>query len=247
MINKHNGMTLAEIIVALGIVGVLAAVSIPQINKVKPNQEMIKFKKAYAITTRVVNEMLHDDELYPDIAGDPDGSGFANTNKVIINGVAYGGEDEDSRKQKFCKLFASRMKTIGDVNCNAKGYYTESRGRRGLVLNQFEPSFTTADGIQWGIAPGDFTSEDSTPCIVVDVNGNNGSNCYEYAGVNASVAPGIEPRFKCNNGDPDRFMIKVNRIGQVWVDGDVEKAYLDSTRTTKTYKQLVKEKTEGSD
>lgn len=244
--NKHKGMTLTEVLIALGVVGVLAAISIPQINKVKPNQEMIKFKKAFSITQRIVSELVHDDDLYPDIKGEPYNSGLSNIDFVAeVHGVRYNGDE------KFCKLFASRMQVVGKVDCSHTSYekedvdnYGDNSGtQENYTKVTFDPSFTTVDGVQWCLPMTDFSagSEDSAQEIAIDVNGNSGYNCFasDYS-YNSSVD--TETQY-CKN--PDRFIIKVNRSGDVWVDGDVEKKYLESNKTTKSYKQILKEIEEG--
>ena len=47
-----KGFSLGEMIVTIGIVGFLAAVLLPVLKSILPNQEMLMFKKAYYITER---------------------------------------------------------------------------------------------------------------------------------------------------------------------------------------------------
>lgn len=64
MIKK--GFTLAELTIALGVVGVLAIILLPILLNTKPNEEMLKFKKAYYLTSRIVSELVNDEDLYED-------------------------------------------------------------------------------------------------------------------------------------------------------------------------------------
>ena len=69
MINKiktKKAFTLAELTVALSIVGVLAAIVVPAVHNMAPNKEMIMFKKAYGEFVRITSEMVNNDDLYPE-------------------------------------------------------------------------------------------------------------------------------------------------------------------------------------
>lgn len=55
---KKLGFTLTEIIIALGIVGVVAAISTPLLNNLVPDKDKIAVLKAYKIITDVNNEIL---------------------------------------------------------------------------------------------------------------------------------------------------------------------------------------------
>lgn len=147
MINKiktKKAFTLAELTVALSIVGVLAAIVIPAVHNMAPNKEMIMFKKAYGEFTRISSEMVNNDDLYPE-SYDGQQEGFSATSSVTFRGVTASGST------KFCKLFsahASIKETISTCN------------------------FITNDGVQW-ILPY-FYSDDSDNAyktVTIDVNG----------------------------------------------------------------------------
>lgn len=95
-----KGFSLAEVLVAFAIVGFIAGISIPIVNSVRPNEEMIRFKKAYYKLNQVVSDLINDDELYP--SGDEPAT-FANTEAVPFRGETYGGAT------KFRKLVAVKM------------------------------------------------------------------------------------------------------------------------------------------
>lgn len=222
---KKKGFTTAEVLITLGIAGVLAMMVLPMTNKLKPNREMMMFKKAYHETNRIVNELINDEDLYPDDNNNVNNSGFSNTSEVEYKGKTFGGASIDTELRKFCELFAAKINAKLDNNtyhCNYSGY-----GKTGSSYNFEKPNFITPDGIAWGLPHSDFNagSNDSKTAIVVDVNGiNKGDNCFE--GKN------------CKN--PDRFVMFVDRWGKTWVEGDVEKLYLNTTGSTKSYKDLTK-------
>ena len=229
MLNK-KGFTSTEVLVTLGIVGVVAMMILPMTNKLKPNRELIMFKKAYHEVNRIVDELIQDDDLYPD-KNDPNYSGFANLDEVEYKGKTFSGNS------KFCELFATKI-GASHPQCELAGYYF-------YKTRDFSPNFSSPDGMQWGLPAGeiyntgDFEAGYSddivssySRVIAVDVNGDKGDNCFE--GNNCRT--------------PDRFIILVNRWGKTWVEGDLEKEYINSTSSTKPYKfykELI-EKKKGS-
>lgn len=236
--NNKYGFTLSEVLVTMAALGLIAVVLIPTADKLKPNHELLMFKKAYYTASRVVQDLINDPNSYPG-TNDPDTSGFSNTSYVVTyHNEPYGGEGDEG-KQKFCKLFASRLNIVGDIDCSKDGYEEELKFTKynGFSYNsqKFNPSFTTSDGIQWGVPANDFSDEIQS--IVVDVNGEKGENCYDnQKEYDLNDDKNLKATFDCKT--PDRFIIKVNREGKVWVDGAIEKAYLKSKSNTKKYKSF---------
>ena len=67
MKNKiKKGFTLAELLIALGVVGILVAILMPVIFSIIPDQNEIMAKKAYYTVQSVVSEMINDGSCYPD-------------------------------------------------------------------------------------------------------------------------------------------------------------------------------------
>ena len=161
--NTKNGFTLAELLISLGIVGVLAAVLIPSLFSAMPNKEKLMFKKAYYLVERIVSELVNDDELYPEASGDT-APYLGNTEEVVYNGVTVSGSD------KFCKLFALKINRATDYNCVAGLNQAE-----GPITNY---TFKTPDGIVWVLPITTFANNSTAETILVDVNGDNGPNCH---------------------------------------------------------------------
>lgn len=197
----HKGFTLAELMVCLALISIIATLMMPAISKLKPNKNKIMFKKAYSITERVVSELIDDNDLYP--TGD-EYQGFDNTTEVSIGGqyvdkavadstaagseagtstvpmlpykgVTYSGND------KFCGLFGSKLDlgNSGTAAVQCSGLVGHHDSTRVLSLDG-EPSFYTSDGIAWIMPSTDFRPTLSYKIIYVDVNGKqNGPNCYD--------------------------------------------------------------------
>ena len=166
---KKYAFTLTELMVALGIIGILAAVLLPIIFNLLPNQNTIMAKRVYYATQEIVSDLINDDACYPDKTmldssnakvGFDDGSGYISCSEYTSG---------SSTSDKFTKLFTSRL----DVKSGAG-----------------TTSFTTKDGVKWDLDftnSGGFQSNDSTSFVylVVDVNGTSGKpNCGQntYSG-----------------------------------------------------------------
>ena len=79
----------------------------------------------------------------------------------------------------------------------------------------------------WVLPIGDFKKgqANSKQSIYVDVNGDRPGNCF--AGTTG-----------CKK--PDRFEIKVDRWGKLYIEDEVTRKYLSITDTTKPYDEVMK-------
>ena len=151
------GFTLAETLLTILIIGIIAATTLPTLQKATGNKfEAMRTKCLYQIE-QTVAQMLDDDTLYPQ-SNNGFSKGFAVTKEVKLNGVKYSGNT------KFCEIFASRFTKAphSTVNCsvNAK-------------------TFTSADGVDWYLPVSNFTG--TREIIKFDVNGSaNEPNCKTY-------------------------------------------------------------------
>lgn len=194
MLKNKDAFTMAETLITISLIGVLAALLIPAMRQFTPDRNKTLFKKAANTAERIVYEIYNDDEIYPRTGRDgvTQYDGFDNTERVVFMGNDYG-HDTDAAKQKskFCNIFVRKLSTKSDavINC------TDSGSSPGGT-----PSVTTIDGIAWYL-PIDNFSGNTYKRITVDVNGTSkGPNCYVGSP-------------SCN--DPDIFYINVNKFGNV--------------------------------
>lgn len=190
-----KGFTLSEVMITLGILGVLAAIIIPAVMNVSPDSNKVMFKKAHSTLEKTVETLINDDVNYPsNVTGQTtDGTnvtvarGFNNTD--ITGTVVPAGND------KFCYLFAQQLNTVGTVTCTANQTGT----------------FETTDGISWFITPSTFPLRaDSYNTIMVDVNGNKGPNCFRGDINGIACAASVQT--------PDEFYLGVRYDGKILVD-----------------------------
>ena len=212
MVNKIKAFTLAEVMVTLTIMGVLASIMLPVLKDIQPDKTKATFKKAYYVTERIVYDMVTDEDLYPSLGAY---RGFDNTNQAFYNGRSYGGGNNG--RHKFYKLFAAHVnKTTTEPNSGAE------IPENGIVG---EPNIVTTDGIAWYIPESEF----------VDCNGLNGGEDPNHAlGIMVDVNGARDP----NTIGVDRFMIYIQADGRVFVNdgtdaGQKAASYLRSSNVQK--------------
>ena len=156
--------TLAEVLITLGIIGVVAALTLPTvINNIKHKQLETAFKAAYSIFSQAVMNMKRED-------GEGMRKSYATYNEYI---GTYPNADEF--REKFYKY--SGLKVVGKCNYNgitirnynntadAEGYFPINTSHKYLLSNGM-CSFTYINSAQIWIA--------------VDINGTKGPNLFGH-------------------------------------------------------------------
>lgn len=196
----HKGFTLAEILLTLFIVGVLAAVLIPTITQLAPNNNKAMFKKAYNVIGKAVENMINDESSYPSSAVGTTSDG---TNVAVPSGFYVA-----TASSKFCNVLSDNLNTVGAVSC------TDPK----------KGTFSTSDGILWTIYSTTFplSATSYTTKILLDVNGVKGPNCTQdtMGDTDAVVGSTNHLTFRtAANGciSPDRFIIGVRYDGKLQV------------------------------
>ncbi|MFA7659010.1 MAG: type II secretion system protein [Candidatus Gastranaerophilaceae bacterium] len=196
-----KGFTLSEVMVTLGMLGVLAAILIPTITKAAPDAKKVMFKKSYYTTEQTISELINDDIFYPATATTTVGGvvyqrGFNYTTVTTEMNIP-------SMTAKFCYLFSQRLNTVGTVNCSTA---SASNG-----------TFTTSDGMDWTIRESSGFPVDNTKYegyIVVDVNGSKKPNCWK----NGTVSGLSFTNCAASISVPDQFLISIRYDGKLQAD-----------------------------
>lgn len=198
-----KAFTMAEVLMVLAVLGIIAAILIPAIATLKPDQNRVMFKKAYYLTERLIAEIVNDEQLYPssNVVGFPnmnvaklvksDGTGEDDM-KVEDRGTStiVGDNTAGSAAQgnKLCLLFQDRLNLITDTNgTTGCGGTTNTFGGN--------PNFKTVDGMWWYFPSGSSATTSTggrwqyTPSVAptvanggwkvirVDTNGDKKPNC----------------------------------------------------------------------
>ena len=225
MKNKH-GFTLAEVLLTLGIIGVVAALTLPAANSLMPDQTKIMYLKAYDTVSETMKNLASNKKLFP----------LCNSNNINCTNYPFINTDkpldpkyEDCEgSTKLCKLFALSLgaealkcpSSIMWVGTDFDDWFDENI------------SFTTQNGFQWSITmlfnTGSMESIFSSYSnVAVDVNGNTAPNC-------------IYDEEKCPKPDRFRFFVYTNGVVQ---PADPVGLYYTNTRTSLTRKNFEIENT----
>ena len=142
-----NAFTLAETLIVMAIIGVLATITMVALTGSLPDKKKAMFKKGYSVIERTVGEVVNDETLYP---FNREKIGFLNDESVEIPGtgmVAAGAN-------KHCVIFANKLNTVG----NASADFCK---------------FETTDGIYWELPATAFSTTNLEQIFVIDVNGSD--------------------------------------------------------------------------
>ena len=115
-----KGFTLAEVLITLTVIGIITAVIIPVAFHSKPDENVLKFKKAHNTLYQVISELINSDKYYLNgkFSKKPDGTiirgGFYNNLVNDCKNIPLGTADD---VKYFCKTFSDVI-TTKRVNCS---------------------------------------------------------------------------------------------------------------------------------
>ena len=118
-----KGFTLAEMLISLAIIGVIAALTMPGLLNSKPKKEKAMYMKAYNTLTTQTADILGNPELYYttyDANGNPNCRGLSCTGLPVDSNYS---DNKYSGTTKFAYLFADRLNlTVAPTYYNGNGY-----------------------------------------------------------------------------------------------------------------------------
>ena len=151
---KKQGFTLAELLITLGIIGVAAALLVPNLGKVLPDRNKITVLNTAKVINEITTNLMNNDGLYYNINRCVGLACNATPKTAPYNDNKYSGDS------KYSRLLISNLNVDGDVNeeANASAF-----------------KFKTTDGVFWTVTP---TAITGGATIMIDVNGESkGKNC----------------------------------------------------------------------
>lgn len=168
-----KAFTLAEVLITLGIIGVVAALTMPSlIAKYQEKQTVVKLKKVYSVLSQAYNSIKYEEGL-PDEWYTDETRGSKEASKVIGT--------------KFSKYIKATKICDGTTGCFANERYTKIDGTNAEIWNNtVYYKIKTADGISllfYSYANdveklGDTYLEKIYGTILVDINGDNKPNSH---------------------------------------------------------------------
>lgn len=179
--------TLAEVLITLGIIGVVAAITIPTLmNKVQDYQLQQAWKKKYSELNQVVNQIYADEG-------------------VTYNNNDYPGTSDTTNTQQFLCKMIKRMKVIGsgttcvddtNVVTNGKYYMHGGKTKNGIGI-----------GVNGGFAANTVAFSDGSTMLfncwnefLVDVNGDKPPNIVGRDIYGANISRGNSPKLYLLSG-----------------------------------------------
>ena len=209
---KYLGFTLAELMIAMLVLGILLAVTMPLMAKRQVNKNKIFIKKAYYAATEVISELINDESLY---AG-PDGycPETGETGYVGFDCIPTTVSSSTNSYGKLAYQFANKLNTVESITLDGtnSGLNNDTYCNNLNIdpTNSFCYTFNTTDGIHW-MFPGTqtFTKGDTTTpyTIGIDVNGIGvGDDCFQGSS-----------KTKCSDKTSgfDQFRIKIYYDGRM--------------------------------
>lgn len=156
--NKKIGFTLAEVLITLGIIGVVAALTIPTLMHSTQEAEFkTGYRKAYSVISQALQKANNDNALTP----------FTGTNGGLGLKANFQAIEQYFSIAKSCD--ASHMSECWDTSSGSESYRNENGNGVGL-------SFIDKSGMAWKMR--DIDADGSTPIILVDTNGSKKPNKY---------------------------------------------------------------------
>ncbi len=162
----HKAMTLAECLIVVAVIGLVAGITIPTLKVAIPDKNENLHKKGDYFLEHVVSDVVNNEDYYPvkkEFETAENGEitvtktyGLKNTDEVIEHGNSYSGAT------KFCELVASKFTLYPDstVDCSEDADY----------------SFTSSDGIKWKFPVSDFSTKQSIVFRTMDRR--EGTDCF---------------------------------------------------------------------
>lgn len=230
---KNKAFTLAEILVTLGIIGIVVAVALPLVNKAKPDNTKIMFLKTYQEMVKAIQENAYNTAIYqPTYEYEKNGGAQYITQIKHPLLSVYGPEitlpngdvlTNAVQKNKICNVMAAAFGVSGS-GCNDTDNTAKSP-------KEFDKSFTIKRGIDvwvttkfpeysqfYEVFGTDAARNDYFTVIYFDVNGSASPNCYYHA-------------TGCKT--PDRFKLIVSRDAEVYIADPVGRYYYNNQTSVK--------------
>lgn len=143
MINRRKGFTLAETLITITAIAVLAAITLPILNKAKIDKDTVVYRKGMYTIQRAMQKFMESSEYERLMASK---GMVAEDSKYLANFT----------QQEVCEALAKEINTKGKVDCSIWG-------------TSENPNFITIDGIKfWHLGGADQIENNTRYTILFD-------------------------------------------------------------------------------
>ena len=208
---NKKGFTLAEVLVTLGAVGVIAAITAPMLSSLMPDEHKTKVLKYYKTVQDINQALLNDPFYYYDYTEINNETRYIKLglssfgNKSRFSGLAENVTDYEYNtkykgSQKYCYLLADKLELKPGTNVTKSGirYYNfELIDGTTVACQDLYTSSPTSPG-------GDNYVEGASYTLTFDTNGTDG--------------PG--KKGSSTQKKPDQFIFNVDNYGKVTADSN---------------------------
>lgn len=213
---KKSGFTLAELLLVIGIIGVISAITVPMLGSVMPDKNKVKVLKTYKVINDITQELLNDPGIYecPKLS--------------CAEASVREGFDHIKGKGKFSYYFTQKI----DKTESYEGGSDES--------NFKTHKFSTNDGTYWDIH---VSNIDGSVEILINVDGktaqDSGKSCFysstctkpnqfKFTVDDFGHVLGYDPLTRAYIANPDKLNDKKNDLETAKNDKFVQKAVIPS-------------------
>lgn len=175
IMNRQVGFTLAEILITLGIIGVVAALTMPSlITKHQEKQTEVKLKKVYSTLSNAMMQAVQENGPFQDWG--------IGKSVIDINQNKDEVENSNKSRDKLIDIFSKYLKTVSvckysESNCEI--YNPKNLAGKVDNYDSYSNRIVLADGTYFGhLYTNSSTCEDICGTIKVDLNGTKKPNTY---------------------------------------------------------------------
>ena len=138
---KKRGFTLAELLIVLGITGVVAALILPAINGLMPDKTKVMYLRVYDELSKNIKQLASDSSIYP-VCLESGSESIGCSDHPLLNTTKpinkrFDDSDYEGNK-KLCKLLAFTMNVYSSNYCG-----NSNNPGKEWFFNDVDPSLLT--------------------------------------------------------------------------------------------------------